>query len=168
MAVTKKNNKKNKKTKKTKKTLKDKKVTKVIRSGSTFEKLYEFWTQLTASKRKLLFEVGDALTSDKAETRRIRVSLLPKPIKPKKPMTSFMLFAHENHERFKTEHPDWKMTQIAQAKGQEWNTLAQDLRDQFKVRKVPNNISKPKVSHRLEPKEKERRAAQRLQAKARK
>jgi hypothetical protein len=143
---------------------KDVKVTRVIRSGSVFEKLYDFWKQLSTNKRKVLAEVGTALTNNAVEAKRIRVSLLPKVVKPKRPMTSYMLFAHENHERVKTEHPDWKMTQIAQTLGQEWKNLEQQTKDDFKLRKVSN--TRAAVSHRMDPKEKARRVTQRTQLRA--
>ncbi len=151
------------KSKKQKKT-KDIKVTRVIRSGSVFEKLYDLWKDLSSNKRKVLAQVGDALTNNVVETKRIRVSLLPKVVKPKRPMTSYMLFAHENHERVKNEHPDWKMTQVAQTLGQEWKKLEQSAKDHFKLRKVSN--TRPIVSHRMDPKEKAKRATQRTQLRA--
>jgi hypothetical protein len=151
------------KSKKQKKT-KDVKVTRVIRSGSVFEKLYDFWKQLSTNKRKVLAQVGDALTNNAVETRRIRVSLLPKVVKPKRPMTSYMLFAHENHDRIKKDHPDWKMTQVAQILGQEWKNLEQGAKDDFKLRKVSN--TRKVVSHRMDPKEKARRASERTQLRA--
>jgi len=136
------NSKKSKKVQKSKKSqksrlalkTKDQKV-KFIRSGSVLEKVNEYWTSLTPAKRKILAEVGNALTTnDRSDTKRIRNSLLPKLVKVKKPMTGYMLFVHENHQKYKTKHPTSKMTELAKMLGQQWKLLSLEEQTAYKSR----------------------------------
>ena len=109
-----------------------------IRAGSACEKMCESWAHLAPHKRKLLTQVSDALLQNKTQTKRIRVSLLPKVLKAKRPMTGYMLFAHETHQQLKSENPGLKVTEMAKVKGQKWNTLTPEEQTGYKSRKVEN------------------------------
>jgi HMG (high mobility group) box len=149
------------------KLLKGKKTTetrKTIRPGSIFEGVHALWSQMSAHKRKVWTQVGEGLSDNTAEPKRIRKSLEPKVVKPKKPMTSYVLFGHENYNRVKSEHPDLKMTEITRHLAQLWNNLTQAEKDAFNERKVMN--TNVKVSHKMDPAEKELRARNRRALKA--
>lgn len=132
-----------------------------ILNGSALEKVHDVWSRLTAHKRKLILEVGDSLLDNSAQLRPIRASLKPKEQKPKRPMTGYLLFVHENYSRVSEANPEMKSTQIANLLGQEWKTLSEEVQTEFKMRKVVN--TKVPVSNRLDPAEKARRAAERAQ-----
>lgn len=136
-----------------------KKVLKVIRPGSALEDLHSKWIQLSASQRKVLSDVADALNENKTEPKRVRLALLPKLVKAKRPMTGYMLFAHENRQRVVSEHPEWKITDIAKKLGEEWKALSEEQKVSFKSRKVENTTVKK--THKLDPAEKVRRAKER-------
>ena len=42
---------------------------------------------------------------------------------PKKPQSSYFLFAADCRDKFKKTHPDWKMGQIAKQTGEDWKNL---------------------------------------------
>ena len=136
---------------------------KFIRSGSVLEKINETLSHLTPNKRKLLAEVSNALMQN-TSSRRIRISLLPKVMKPKRPMTGYMLFTHENRDRVQQEHPEMKITQLAKFFGQEWKALSEEEQASYKSRKVTN--TRVPVSTRMDPKLKAQRCVDRMKLRA--
>lgn len=113
---------------------------KMIRSGSSMEKMYNFWLHLSPTKRKVITETADALVQNTAETRRVRSSLVPKVKKAKQPMTGYILFTHENHARVKSENPNLKPTQLMGLLGKTWKELENSLKDSYKSRHVAKGV----------------------------
>jgi len=50
------------------------------------------------------------------------------PNAPKKALSAFFFFSNENRPRVQTEHPEWKVGQIAQELGKFWKALSDEER----------------------------------------
>jgi len=89
------------------------------------------WNELAQDKKQ---KFQDMAAKDKERSKKDREAY--KQAKPKKPLSSFMLFANDIRPKLRTENPTSKMTEIGKLIGAEWAKLSAAKKEEWKAKVV--------------------------------